>query len=208
MRSESEPSTTGTRLCTQRSTWSTSSRTLVSASSDSTTVRGVRRSPAVTRSSRSALDTQRCSSGRTAPCRAAMRDTTSISSSLGPWPCPEIPDIARFTSQTIGKTLQINAWSGTTMRGPRSSAYRTPRLFGTISVTASTSTVKTAAKTATAVLPKSSPTIAPHQAAPTVWAIVLTVRIAAIGISTSLRSRARRLRRGSVGIMRLTKAMA
>ena len=50
-----------------------------------------------------------------------------------------------------------------------------------------------AAKTPTARLPNAVPTIAPHHAAPTVCAMVLIVRIAAMGSSISDRRRERRL---------------
>ena len=57
-----------------------------------------------------------------------------------------------------------------------------------ISVKPNTAKVKRAAKTPTARLPAYSPTLAPHHADPTVCVIVLTVRMAAIGSSTFLRS--------------------
>ena len=78
------------------------------------------------------------------------------------------------------------------MRGPMPCAKRKPTLLGTISVSASTRKVKMAAKIPKASSPYSSATSAPHQAAPIVCAMVLTVRIAAIDSSASMRSRASR----------------
>ena len=67
--------------------------------------------------------------------------------------------------------------------------YVAPRVFGMISEKTRITNVRTAEKRAIHPSPKTSSAIAPPMAAPTVWAMVLRVRIAEMGSSTRLSSR-------------------
>ena len=71
-------------------------------------------------------------------------------------------------------------------------AYVAPMVFGMISEMTSTSSVSTADVAPTQALPKTTIDWAPTPAAPTVWAMVLSVRMAASGRSIVCLNRRRR----------------